>query len=59
MKTSQKRAIWYADRKRKVNKFNEFIETNNINLKELGLDKVKYLEIKCRRLRALGYDIWL
>lgn len=42
MTTRQKRAIWYDDRKHRMNKYNEFITANNINLKELGLDKVNF-----------------
>ena len=34
MKTSQKRAIWYADRKRKVNKFNEVKENESIFIRK-------------------------
>lgn len=59
MKTNQKRAIYYAIRKRQINKFNKFIEENNIDLHALGIDNVKYLEVKCRKLRELGYNICL
>ena len=59
MTIKQKRAIWYADRERKIKKFNDFITNNNIDLKELGLSNIKYLEVVCRKLRASGYQIYL
>lgn len=57
MSIKQKRAIYYATREKKFRKFYDFLAANNIDLKALGLDKVKYLEVCCRKLRALGYQI--
>ena len=57
MTIKQKRAIYYSKRKREVEKFDKFIVENNINLKELGLDKVKYMGVIKRRLRSLGYEV--
>lgn len=55
----QLRAIYYSTRERKQEAFNNFIETNKIDLKDLGLDRVKYLEVCCRKLRKLGFNIYL
>ena len=57
MTTAQKRAIYYSKRKKEVEKFDRFIVKNNINLKDLGLDKIKYMAVIKRKLRALGYEI--
>ena len=57
MTTAQKRAIYYSMRKREVEKFDRFIADNNINLKDLGLDKVKYMAVIKRKLRKMGYNI--
>ena len=57
MKIEQKRAIYYSIRKKEVEKFNRFIVENNINLKDLGLDKIKYMAVVKRKLRALGYEV--
>lgn len=59
MKVKQKRAIWYAIRNREREAYRKFIEENNINEKELGLSDIKYLRIRCRKLRELGYNIYL
>lgn len=57
METSQKRAIWYACRERKKQKLNDFLKENNIDLEELGLSNIKYLEVIFRKLRQKGYII--
>lgn len=55
----QLRAIYYATRERKQEAFNKFVEENKIDLKALKLDSIKYLEVCCRKLRNLGYNISL
>lgn len=56
MTIKQKRAIYYAIRKKEVARFEKFIVDNNINLKDLGLDKVKYMGVIKRKLRKMGYN---
>lgn len=59
MKRCQLNAIsrYYANKRRE--NFLKFIEENKIDLKTLGLDKYKYIGVKCRKLRELGYKIEL
>ena len=59
MSIKQKRVIYYAIREKKIKRFGEFLHEKNIDLEALGLDKVKYLEVCCRKLRKLGYHIYL